>query len=199
MSERRSVIVPPEMTKGSMSGSVSSNSSARVIRIRERQEIQEAQLPTAPLELSPRSTFQHTGHQAIARVEKQDVQRALRPRATGRRILLERQLKKRVQLNRRAAANRILDDHSAAVDVSCSAKLRDPRACARGQPSQYPPIAIAQFGSTIRHTRRRIEQSIEHHEGIRTGRSLHHLELKVVRSEERRVGKDGRCWVVRAG
>src|SRR5205809_3251942 len=33
MSERRSVIVPPEITNGSRSGSVSSNSSARAIRV----------------------------------------------------------------------------------------------------------------------------------------------------------------------
>src|SRR6267154_5830968 len=33
MSERRSVIAPPEITNGSRSGSVSSNSSARAIRV----------------------------------------------------------------------------------------------------------------------------------------------------------------------
>src|SRR5712671_8239722 len=33
MSDRRSAIVPPEMTNGSTSGSVSSNSSARAIRV----------------------------------------------------------------------------------------------------------------------------------------------------------------------
>src|SRR5438552_3492392 len=117
MRDRRSVIVPPEMTNGSSSGSVSSNSSARAIRMEWEQEIQEMQLTTAPLELSPRFPLQHDGDQAVARMEDQGVQSTLRARAIGCGILLERQLEECMELHRRTATQRVVDDHPARIDV----------------------------------------------------------------------------------
>src|SRR5205814_4260755 len=80
--ERRAVIAPPEITNGSSSGSVSSNSSARAIRIGE--EIEEAQLAVPPLQLTPLFEVQQAGDQSVARVEDQFVQSPLGARAVGR-------------------------------------------------------------------------------------------------------------------
>src|SRR5947208_2799617 len=122
--DRRSVIVPPEMTNGSSNGSASSNSSARAMRIRGGHEIQEMEAPTAPLELPRRLTLQHDGDQTVARMEDQGVQRTLRARAIGCGILLERQLKECMELHRRTATQRVVDDHPARIDVPGPCKRR---------------------------------------------------------------------------
>src|SRR6266545_841035 len=152
MSERRSVMMPPEMTNGSRSGSVSSNSSARAMRI--GQKIQEMQLAAATVQQAGGFALEHHGNQPVARIEDQCMQRALGPRALGRGVLVERELEEGVQLGGRTAAQRVVYDHAARVNVSCPGEFRDPPACARGQPSQNPQIAITQFGSTICDTRR---------------------------------------------
>src|SRR6266496_5561279 len=131
MRDRRSAIVPPEMTNGSRSGSTSSNSSARAIRI--GQKVEEMQLAAASLEFAIRFTLQHHSDQPVARVEDQRVDGPLCPRTVSRRIFLERQLKKRVQLDRGAAARRVFDDQAPGVDVAGAAK-----AAVRGGRSPTP-------------------------------------------------------------
>src|SRR5256885_13781873 len=103
------------MMKGSSSGSTSSNSSARAIRI--GQEIEEMQLAAAACERARGFAFEHCGEQSIARLENQSMERTLRPRAVGRRIFLERQVKESVQLDGGAATNSVLDDGTDRSDV----------------------------------------------------------------------------------
>src|SRR5467141_1943423 len=119
-------------------------------RVLSRNEIEEVQLPAAARESARSFAFEHYGDQAVARIENQCMERTLRARAVSRGIFLERELEERVQLDRRAAAERVFDNDAARVNVPCPGEFRDPR----GQPSQNPQIAITQFGSTICYTRR---------------------------------------------
>ena len=97
MSERRSVIAPPEMTNGSTRGSVRSNSSARAMRIGEK--VEEMQLATAARQSTGCLTLEHHGYETIAWIEDQCVQRALGARAVGRGIGVERELKEGMDLD----------------------------------------------------------------------------------------------------
>src|SRR5437899_2175462 len=99
MSERRSVIAPPEMTNGATRGSVSSNSSARAMRIGEREQIEEMQLAAAARKHTGCLTLEHHGYETIAWIEDQCVQRALRARAVGRGICVQRELKEGMELD----------------------------------------------------------------------------------------------------
>src|SRR3989442_4364059 len=111
--ERRSVIAPPEMTNGSSSGSVSSSSSARAMRI--GHEVEKVQFPVATLQGAPTLEVQEADDQAVGGVEDQLVERALGARTVGGRILVQGQLEERVKLDGRAAAARILEDHPAGM------------------------------------------------------------------------------------
>src|SRR5687768_16538086 len=106
MSERRSVIAPPEMMNGWTSGSTSSCSSARAMRIGEK------------VEEASGAALLHRGDEPVAGMEDEHVQRALRPGAVRGGVLLERQLEERVQLYGGAAAQCVFDDHPAGVDVA---------------------------------------------------------------------------------
>src|SRR5436190_17775456 len=101
--DRRSVMVPPEMTNGSSSGSVSSNSSARAIRI--GNEVEEMQLTATACQEARCLALQHDREQAVARIQEEKVQCPLRARAVGGRILFEWELKEGVELDGRAAAD----------------------------------------------------------------------------------------------
>src|SRR5437879_8613912 len=85
MSERRSVIAPPEMMNGSTSGRASSNSSTRATRI--TRQIPEVQLPAATHERPLGLELQDPRDQAVPRIEYQRVQRAQRARPVGRGVL----------------------------------------------------------------------------------------------------------------
>src|SRR3954468_3464853 len=110
------------MMNGSSSGSASSNSSARAIRI--GQKIEEMQLATAACERARGFAFEHGGEQSIARIENQSMERTLRARAVGRGIFLEWQLKESVQLDGGAAANSVFHDGTARRDVPGAGKRR---------------------------------------------------------------------------
>src|SRR6266487_1326544 len=71
MRDRRSAIVPPEMTNGSTSGSASSNSSARAIRIGKK--VEKMQLAAASLQCARGLTIQHHGDETVARLKDQRV------------------------------------------------------------------------------------------------------------------------------
>src|SRR5574341_1513891 len=89
MSDRRSVIAPPEMTNGSTSGRVSSNSSIRAART--RHHVEEVQFTVARLERPGRRHLQHAGEHPLPRMEKQGVQGPRRAGAVRGRVFLERQ------------------------------------------------------------------------------------------------------------
>src|SRR5712691_172076 len=103
MSERRSVIAPPEMTNGSTRRSVSSNSSARAIRIGEGEgegeQIEEMQLAAAARKHTGCLTLEHHGYETIAWIEDQCVERALGARAVGRGICVEWELQEGMELD----------------------------------------------------------------------------------------------------
>src|SRR5439155_10986780 len=103
MSERRASIRPPEMMNGSMSGIVSSNSSARTMRM--AREVEEMQRPVASLELTRGFEPAHCGAEAVAWMKHQRVQRPLGARAPGCGVLGQRQLATPVQLHALAAAS----------------------------------------------------------------------------------------------
>ena len=65
-SDRRSRMTPPEMMNGSSSGSVSSYSSARVIRIGSRSDVEKPQLAVPPRDHAGGFQVQHAGDQAVA-------------------------------------------------------------------------------------------------------------------------------------
>src|SRR2546425_1300065 len=176
MSERRSVIVPPEMTKGSTSGRVSSKSSARAIRI--GQEVEEMQLATTARELAGGLTLEHHGNEPVTRVEDQRVQGTLRTRAISRGILLVWELEERVQLDGRAATECVVDDHPAGVDVAGAAERSD--GVTVGRSVQNAQVSLAQLWSSVGNAFLRIEEPIEHDERVGFARGIHHLALKVV-------------------
>src|SRR5436190_8868177 len=115
-------------------------------------EIEEVQLATTARESARGFAFEHYSEQSVARIKNQCMERTLRARAVSRGIFFERELEEGVQLDGRTAAQCVVDDHAARVNVSCPGEFRDPRACARGQPTQNPQIPITQFGSTICYT-----------------------------------------------
>src|SRR6266849_4860149 len=115
MSERRSRIAPPEIRNGSTSGRVSSNSSARAMRMVDK--IEEMQLPRAPLHHAGGRALEQRGDQAVLGVEDEGMQRPRGPRAVGGGILREGQLEEGMQLDRLAAAARVLQHHAARADV----------------------------------------------------------------------------------
>src|SRR5437667_247743 len=112
-------IRPPEMMNGSMSGIVSSNSSARTMRM--AREVEEMQRPVASLELTRGFELEHCGDEAVAWMKHQRVQRPLGARAPGRGVLGQRQLEKRVQLHALAAAPGVVHDQATGADVSGAA------------------------------------------------------------------------------
>ena len=81
------------------------------------------------------------GDEAIARIEDQGVHRPLCARAVRRGVRFERELEEGVELHRRTAAQRILDDEATAGNVSGPTEV--PRAAARGEGTQHPQIPIA--------------------------------------------------------
>src|SRR5262245_33150944 len=177
ISERRSEIVPPEITKGSTSGSVSSKSSARVIRIRKK--IEEVQLATVPREGPGGFALQHDGDEAIAGLEDERMQRALGARSMRRRVRFERELKKRMELDRRAPAQCVFDDQATAGNVSRATQGRSDGRSVRRE-IKHPQISIAQFWPAVRDAELRVEESVEHDECIGGRRSPHHLALKAI-------------------
>src|SRR3989442_6637367 len=106
--ERRSVIAPPEMRKGSTSGRVSSKSSALTMRIH---EIQKVKLATAPLQSALRLELQQPRDQPFVRMKHQRVQRSLSTRPGGRGVLREGKLEERVDLDVGAAPAGVLPNH----------------------------------------------------------------------------------------
>src|SRR5258708_40121144 len=119
ISERRSLIAPPEMMKGSTSGRTSSHISAVVMRIGQIEKMQGAFAPREPAGVG---FVEEPRDEAIHGMEHQLVQRPLAARAAGGRVLTQPQLKERVQLHGRAAARGVLDDHLAGADVARAAE-----------------------------------------------------------------------------
>src|SRR5574341_1215461 len=101
MSERRTSIAPPEMMKGSISGSASSNSSALATRMR---QVEEPQLSTAAVDHPLGFKLQQAGDEAVPRVENQVMQCALGPGSFPGRELVEGQLEERMELDSFAPA-----------------------------------------------------------------------------------------------
>src|SRR5258708_28491974 len=118
ISERRSLIAPPEMTKGSTSGRTSSHISAVVMRIGQIEKMQDALAPGEPAGVC---FVEQPRDEAIYGMEYQLVQRPLAARAAGRRVLTPPQLEEPVQLHGRAAALGVRDDHLARADVARAA------------------------------------------------------------------------------
>src|SRR5205809_720472 len=145
------------MTNGSSSGSVSSSSSARAMRI--GHEVGKAQFATPPLQGALILELQEARDEAVGRVEDQLVERALRARAVRRRILAQRKLKEGVKLNGTTATSRILDEDATGLNIPRPAQFRhyQPRARARGGNAasawgsvQDPQVAVAQIPAPIR-------------------------------------------------
>src|SRR5689334_5184299 len=120
MSERRSFIAPPEMMNGSTSGRTSSHISAVVMRIGQIEKVEYAVTAVQP----PRGFFvEQCSEEPVFGVKHQLVQCALRPGAARGAVLAQRQLKEGVQLDRGAAALRVLDDLAAGADVAGAAQV----------------------------------------------------------------------------
>src|SRR5258708_28717246 len=107
ISERRSLIAPPEMTKGSTSGRTSSHISAVVMRIGQIEKMQDALAPGEPAGVC---FVEQPRDEAIHGMEHQLVHRPLAARATGSRVLTQRLLKETVKLHGRPAALGVLAD-----------------------------------------------------------------------------------------
>src|SRR5438128_701016 len=125
MRERRSVIAPPEMMKGSTSGSVSSNSSARTMGIR---DIQKVQLAAAPLQVALGLEREEPRDQPVLGMKHERVQRSLSARPGGRGVRRQGNLEERVDLDGGAASTGVLQDHPSRGDVAGAAEVREPRA-----------------------------------------------------------------------
>src|SRR6266571_347907 len=108
MSERRASMRPPEMMNGSTKGRVSSYNSTLTMRI--SGHVEEVEFAAPPLE--------RPGDDAVHRVEHERMQGALRARAVRRRILGQRELEKRVQLDALAAAPGVVEEQAAGADVA---------------------------------------------------------------------------------
>src|SRR5258708_27327722 len=108
ISERRSLIAPPEMMKGSTSGRTSSHISAVVMRIGQIEKMQDALAPGEPAGVG---FVEQPRDEAIHGMEHQLVQLPLAARAAGGRVLTQRHLKEPVQLPRRPAALGVHVDH----------------------------------------------------------------------------------------
>src|SRR5216684_7040865 len=153
ISERRSLIAPPEMMKGSTSGRTSSHISAVVMRIGQIEKMQGAVAPREPAGIC---FVEQSRDETIYGMEHQLVQRPLAARAGGGRVLPQRQLKERVQLHGRAAALGVLDDHPAGADVARAAKRAGGRTLA--QAVQHPQVSVAQVPAPVCHASLRVEQ-----------------------------------------
>src|SRR5579859_4454812 len=114
MRERRSVIAPREMMKGSTRGRRRSKSSALRMRM---EQVEEAELAVVASDASRGFELPHHGDQSICGIEDHLMKDALGPGAVGRRVGREGELKGRVQLDAFAASQRILGDHTTRVHV----------------------------------------------------------------------------------
>src|SRR5690349_1271040 len=94
-------MAPPEMMNGSSSGSVSSYSSAVVMRM--VRQVEKMERAIAALEPPLLFQLEQHGDEPVLWIEHEGVQGARRPRTVGRRVLGQRQLEEGVQLHRRAA------------------------------------------------------------------------------------------------
>src|SRR5258705_2414666 len=195
MSERRSVMAPPEITNGSTRGRVSSYKSARAMCI--GGQIEKVQFPFASLQHALRFQSEHSCDHTVRGMEHQLVERALGTRSGRGGVLLGRQLEEGVELDALAAATGVFEDHAARGDVAGPREVRKPW----GDAVQDAQIALAQRGTTISDALLGVEQAVEHHERIRTGGGPHHLDLKVVvkarvhhlhRQTYRRLGTNAR-------
>src|SRR6266700_5969376 len=151
MSERRASIRPPEMMNGSTNGSVSSNSSARVIRT--RRHVEKMELAIAPREHAVRLELEHPRDQPVPRVEHERVQRARGARAVRRGVLRQGELEERVQLHALAAAPGVLEDHAARTDIPGADKRAVEGGGGRSQAVevQDAQVAVAQVPASVGH------------------------------------------------
>src|SRR5712691_3106859 len=101
MSERRSLIAPPEIMKGSTSGRTSSHISAVVMRIGQVEKVEGA---VAARETTRGFFVEQRRDETIVGVEYQLMERPRGAGAGGGRIFAQRQLEERMQLHGRAAA-----------------------------------------------------------------------------------------------
>src|SRR5258705_386763 len=110
MRERRSLIAPPEIMKGSTSGRSSSPISAVVMRIGQIEKVEDA---VAARETTRGFFVEQRRDETVVGVEDQLMERPLGTRTSCGGVFAQRQLEERVQLHRRAAALGVLDDHFA--------------------------------------------------------------------------------------
>src|SRR5260370_28267265 len=143
MSERRVSRRPPEMMNGSTSGSASSNSSTRLMRT--GGGAQEMELAGASLERAVGLEVGHAGDEAVARVKHEGVERPLGARAVRRRILRQRQLEERVELDALTAAARVGEDHAPRADVAGAAQA----APGWRDAIQDPEVPLAQIPAAV--------------------------------------------------
>src|SRR5258705_11446457 len=140
MSERRSLIAPPEIMKGSTSGRTSSHISAVVMRISQIEKVEDA---VAARETTRGFFVEQRRDQTVVGVKDQLMERPFGAGAGGGGVFAQRQLEERMQLHRRAAALGVLDDHLAGANVAGAAERTGGRM--GGQAVEYTQVSITQI------------------------------------------------------
>src|SRR5258707_12486748 len=125
MRERRSLIAPPEIMKGSTSGRTSSHISAVVMRISQIEKVEDA---VAARQTTRGFFVEQRRDQTVVGVEDQLMERPFGAGAGGGGVFAQRQLEERLQLHRRAAAIGVLDDLLSVENVAGAAHNAGSRA-----------------------------------------------------------------------
>src|SRR4029077_11333877 len=105
--------------------------------------------------------------------------RALAPGAYGRRILVQRELEERMQLDALAAAPGIVHEHASGTDVARPAEGASGHAT-RADSIEHPQVPVAELPTAVRHLPVRVEQSVEDSGAVGVPRGREHIELEIV-------------------